>query len=216
MYRIRCQTCETSHKTGQEELILGWGGGQQPDNKQIVHIFKVLCKVWPKFMSALGIEQRSSIRNEIKVSFISPGSSGCCEILSGIPARGGLWRCENISWPCALWTTCLQPIRQIRQQQAATLCPKTDAHPIGGLPERLPECQSFNLGPACVPPANSCISGLLRLHIACDLMAGCGQQLWGKEGGVREPLCVVFSSTESVLAGVRVGVRVLRVNVGKG
>lgn len=68
-------------------------------------------------------------------------------------------------------------------QQAATLCPKTDAHPIGRLPERSPECQSFNLVPACVPPANSCISRLLRLHIACDLMAGAGQQLCGKEGG---------------------------------
>lgn len=93
-------------------------------------------------------------------------------------------------------------------QQAATLCPKTDAHPIGRLPERSPECQSFNLVPACVPPANSCISRLLRLHIACDLMAGAGQQLCAKEGGGGESLCVVFSSTGSVLAGGRAqGVR---------
>ncbi|KAF6732104.1 Kinesin-like protein KIF1A [Oryzias melastigma] len=37
--------------------------------------------------------------------------------------------------------------------------------------------------PACVPPANSCAPLLLRLHIACDLVAGFGQQHHGKKKG---------------------------------
>ncbi|CAB1442491.1 unnamed protein product [Pleuronectes platessa] len=45
-------------------------------------------------------------------------------------------------------------------------------------------------GPACVPPANSCARLLLRLHIACDLMAGFGRRHRGKretEGAGPEP-----------------------------
>lgn len=143
--------------------------------------------------------QNNRAQSEMRLKSHFPGSSGYCEILSGIPARGALWRCENSLRPGAPWTTCLQPTRRMTQQQAATLCPKTDAHPIGRLPERSPECQSFNLVLACVSPANSCISRLLRLHIACDLMADAGQQLCGKEGGG----CVVSSSRGSILAGGR-------------
>lgn len=133
-------------------------------------------------MSDSELNNRAQSEMRLK-SHLFPWFQWYCEILSDILERGALLRCENIPRPCAPWTTCLQPTRRLTQQQAATLCPKTDAHPIGRLPERSPECQSFNLVPECVSPANSCISRLLRLHIACDLMAGFGQQRCGKEGG---------------------------------
>lgn len=145
----------------------------------------------------------------LKFAFISPGSSGCCGTLSGIPARAALWRRENISWPCA----------PVDDMPAAYQTNDTATSPRHSVLKqtRIPSvgCQRGHQNAShstwarrVCPPANSCISGLLRLHIACDLMAGCGQQLWGKEGvggWVRGSLCVVFSSAESVLAGVRVG-----------
>lgn len=56
--------------------------------------------------------------------------------------------------------------------------PSTPA--VGRHPGRSPECQSFIRAPACVPPANSCAPLLLRLHIACDLMAAFGWRHRGK------------------------------------
>lgn len=88
--------------------------------------------------------------------------------------------------------------RQMTQQRAVTPRPKTALSSIpavGCRPGRSPECQSFIRALACVPPANSCAPMLLRLHIACDLMAGSAQRHSGKREREREALCLNTGSS---------------------